>query len=76
MLAGKVDHLVNNAFSFNATAMDSTRADWDMIMEVGPVAYARMTQEVATDIISRGAQGSVVNVSSISAHIAQPNRWT
>eukprot|EP00729_Bicosta_minor_P001006 gene1007-17002_t len=73
---GKVDHLVNNAFSFNATGMDSNRDDWTQIMEVGPVAYARMTQAVANDVIKRDAKGSVVNVSSISAHIAQPNRWT
>lgn len=50
--------------------------DWTQIMEVGPVAYARMTQAVANDVIKRDAKGSVVNVSSISAHIAQPNRWT
>jgi NAD(P)-dependent dehydrogenase (short-subunit alcohol dehydrogenase family) len=35
---GRVDHLVNNAFSFNATGMDSKRSDWDLIMTVGPVA--------------------------------------
>jgi hypothetical protein len=38
--------------------------------------YARMTQNVARDVIARGGSGSIVNVSSISAHIAQPHRWT
>lgn len=71
-----MDHLVNNAFSFNATGMDSQRKDWELIMAVGPVAYARMTQHVANNIVERKGTGSVVNVSSISAHIAQPNRWT
>ena len=37
---GRVDFLVNNAFSFNATGMDSTRADWEKVMSVGPLAYA------------------------------------
>ena len=45
-------------------------------MSVGPVAYARMIQLVAADIVGRGGSGAIVNVSSISAHIAQPNRWT
>lgn len=73
---GGVDLLVNNAFSFNAKGLDATRADWDRIMTVGPVAYARMIQLVAADLARRGAAGAVVNVSSISAHVAQPNRWT
>lgn len=73
---GRVDFLVNNAFSFNATGMDSTRADWEKVMSVGPLAYASMTQLVARDIESRDAKGAIVNVSSISAHVSQPNRWT
>lgn len=73
---GTVELLVNNAFSFNATGMDSTREDWDRIMQCGPGAFAQMTQLVAKDLITAGKRGSIVNMSSISAHIAQPNRWT
>jgi NAD(P)-dependent dehydrogenase (short-subunit alcohol dehydrogenase family) len=72
---GGVQLLVNNAFSFTAKGMDTTRADWDRVMNVGPVAYATMIQLVAPHMQKAGT-GAVVNMSSISAHIAQPNRWT
>ena len=72
---GKVDYLVNNAFSFTAKGLDATREDWERIFMVGPVAYAVMAQLVAPSMKEQGG-GSIVNMSSISAFIAQPNRWT
>ncbi len=72
---GKLHYLVNNAFSFTAKGMDATREDWNRIMHVGPVAYATMIQFSVPHIKQAGA-GAVVNMSSISAHIAQPARWT
>jgi NAD(P)-dependent dehydrogenase (short-subunit alcohol dehydrogenase family) len=72
---GRLDLLVNNAFSFVAKAMDATTADWMRSFQAGPLAYARMTQLAAPRIAEAGG-GAIVNVSSISAHIAQPNRWT
>jgi NAD(P)-dependent dehydrogenase (short-subunit alcohol dehydrogenase family) len=72
---GRVDYLVNNAFSFLAKGMDATREDWQRMLEVGPMAYALMTQRVVPAMKRQGG-GSIVNVSSISAFIAQPNRWT
>jgi NAD(P)-dependent dehydrogenase (short-subunit alcohol dehydrogenase family) len=72
---GKVDYLVNNAFSFIAKGLDATRADWERSLAVGPVAYALMGQLVAEPMKAQGG-GAIVNVSSISAFIAQPNRWT
>ena len=42
---------------------------------VGPVGYAVMTQLVMPSMKEQGA-GSIVNMSSISAFIAQPDRWT
>jgi hypothetical protein len=72
---GGVDFLVNNAFSFLAKGMDATREDWHRMMEVGPIAYATMGQCAADAMKARGG-GAIVNISSISAHIAQPNRWT
>jgi len=72
---GKIHFLVNNAFSFLAKGLDATRADWQRMMEVGPIGYATMAQCVVPAM--REAQGgAIVNISSISAHIAQPNRWT
>jgi NAD(P)-dependent dehydrogenase (short-subunit alcohol dehydrogenase family) len=72
---GQLDYLVNNAFSFTAEGLDATRADWERVMTVGPVAYATMGQTIYPHMQKQGA-GAIVNISSISAHIAQPDRWT
>jgi NAD(P)-dependent dehydrogenase (short-subunit alcohol dehydrogenase family) len=72
---GRVDYLVNNAFSFISKGADATAEDWTQVLEVGPVAYARMAAAAAEPMKKLGG-GAMVNISSISAFIAQPNRWT
>jgi NAD(P)-dependent dehydrogenase (short-subunit alcohol dehydrogenase family) len=72
---GRVDYLVNNAFSFISKGADATAEDWSRVFEVGPVAYARIGAAVAPEMKKVGG-GAIVNISSISAFIAQPNRWT
>jgi NAD(P)-dependent dehydrogenase (short-subunit alcohol dehydrogenase family) len=72
---GRIDYLVNNAFSFIAKGADTTRQDWDRVMHVGPVAYATMGA-LAAPHMGKGGGGSIVNVSSVSALAAQPRRWT
>lgn len=72
---GSLNFLVNNAFSFVSKGMDVTREDWDRVMHAGPVAYATMAKYAAPHM-HKAKGGAIVNVSSISAHIAQPNRWT
>lgn len=72
---GKVNYLVNNAFSFTAKGLDATREDWERIFFAGPVAYATMGQLVCQSMAGQGG-GAIVNMSSISAFIAQVNRWT
>jgi NAD(P)-dependent dehydrogenase (short-subunit alcohol dehydrogenase family) len=72
---GRIDGLVNNAFSFLAKGLDATPADFARSFGVGPVAFSRLIQLVAEPMTRQGG-GAVVNVSSISAWIAQPNRWT
>lgn len=72
---GKVNYLVNNAFSFIAKGIRATREDWLRSMTVGPIGYATMTQNVVPHMRAQGG-GAIVNLSSISAHIAQPDRWT
>jgi hypothetical protein len=72
---GKIDFLVNNAFSFIAKGAAATRADWRRMMEVGPIGYATMAQCVIEPMRRQGG-GAIVNISSISAHVAQPDRWT
>jgi hypothetical protein len=71
----KIDFLVNNAFSFVARGLDAERADWERTYRVGPIAYATMGSLVSGPMQQCGG-GAIVNVSSISARIAQPYRWT
>ncbi len=72
---GKINYLVNNAFSFIAKGIDATREEWLRMMSVGPIGYATMARYAVPAMRAQGG-GSIVNLSSISAHIAQPNRWT
>ncbi|SPE51199.1 Short chain dehydrogenase [Verrucomicrobia bacterium] len=72
---GKVNHLVNNAFAFTAKALHATTKDWMRSFTAGPLAYARMVQSVWPHMRATGG-GAIVNMSSISAHIAQKDRWT
>jgi NAD(P)-dependent dehydrogenase (short-subunit alcohol dehydrogenase family) len=72
---GKINYLVNNAFSFIAKGANATREDWLRMMSVGPIGYATMGQLVIESMREQGG-GAIVNLSSISAHIAQPDRWT
>lgn len=72
---GKVNYLVNNAFSFVAKGIDAKTADWERSYFCGPIAYARMVQNVVEPMKKEGG-GAIVNMSSISGHIAQIDRWT
>ena len=72
---GELDFLVNNAFSFVSKGLDATKEDWDRILSAGPVAFANMAK-YAVPYLRKTGSGAIVNISSISAHIAQPNRWT
>lgn len=72
---GRLDFIVNNAFPFTAKGLDADREDWIHAMEAGPIAYATMIQYFVK-IRGKDEPGSIVNISSVSGHIAQPNRWT
>lgn len=72
---GRLHYLVNNAFSFLSKGAAATRADYVRSFSVGPFAFAALTALAAEPMAACGG-GAVVNVSSISAHIAQPDRWT
>jgi NAD(P)-dependent dehydrogenase (short-subunit alcohol dehydrogenase family) len=72
---GQVNYLVNNAFAFTAKAIDSTTKDWMRSFTAGPLAYVRMVQGVIEPMKAQGG-GAIVNMSSISGHVAQKDRWT
>jgi NAD(P)-dependent dehydrogenase (short-subunit alcohol dehydrogenase family) len=70
---GAINFLVNSAASFIAAGRDATRADWDQVLGVNVRGCASSVDRVSRHMPTGSA---IVNVSSISAHIAQPNRWT
>ncbi len=72
---GGINGLVNCAVSFIAKGIDVTTADWERSLGVNVRGYSNMVQ-ACFEPMRRSGGGAVVNTASISAHIAQPNRWT
>ena len=72
---GRIDVLVNNAVSFIAKGMDVMTEDWNHILGVNIRGYANMVQACHPGMKAAGS-GAIVNLASISAYIAQPDRWT
>jgi NAD(P)-dependent dehydrogenase (short-subunit alcohol dehydrogenase family) len=70
---GRINVLVNGAVSFIAKGIDVTPEEWERSLGVNVRGYANMVQACAPHM-PEGS--SIVNVSSVSAHVAQPNRWT
>ncbi|MFE4973465.1 SDR family oxidoreductase [Kitasatospora sp. NPDC056651] len=67
--------LVNCAADFLALGEGAGPADWDRSLSVNVKGSALMTSALAP--LLRAARGaSVVNVASVSGHIAQPGQWT
>lgn len=70
---GGTIHLVNCAVNFVAAGPEGTRAQWEAALGVNVIGSALLTARVSRLM---GPGSTVVNVSSISAHSAQPDRWT
>lgn len=70
---GAVHHLVNCAASFVAAGAGATKGEWSRALDVNVTGSAMLTAAVS-HWMPRGS--TVVNISSISAHAAQPERWT
>ncbi|XP_064608847.1 2,5-dichloro-2,5-cyclohexadiene-1,4-diol dehydrogenase-like isoform X2 [Liolophura sinensis] len=67
--------LVNSAVYFGSKALASQRSDWEKTMSVNVIGYVNMIQASHSYMKNTGGS-SIVNLSSISAHRAQPIRWT
>ena len=72
---GRLDCLVNSAVSFIGKGLDVTPEDWDRSLGVNVRGCANMAQ-ACYPFMKAGGGGAIVNISSISGHIAQANRWT
>ena len=72
---GRVDYLVNSAVSFLNKGIDVTTADWERSLGINVRGGANMVQACMGPMRQvRGA--AIVNIASVSAHVAQPARWT
>jgi NAD(P)-dependent dehydrogenase (short-subunit alcohol dehydrogenase family) len=71
---GPIDVLVNNAAALrDAPVAETTRDDWSAIVDVNLRGTYVLCQRVGEGMTARGS-GSIVNVTSIAAHVAVPNR--
>jgi NAD(P)-dependent dehydrogenase (short-subunit alcohol dehydrogenase family) len=68
-----VDHVVNNAgVAVSKPLLETTGEEFDMIFGVNVKALLNVTQVMVKKMIAAGIQGSVVNVSSVSAKHTGP----
>ncbi|CAF1167414.1 unnamed protein product [Rotaria sordida] len=76
---GQIHHLINGAVYFGSKGLQATPKDFQKTFETNVSAYAFMAQAVYPYMLKARQAGkncSVVNIASISAHRAQPVRWT
>jgi NAD(P)-dependent dehydrogenase (short-subunit alcohol dehydrogenase family) len=70
---GRVDSLVNAAgLTARGTLLDTTPDLFDAHIAVNLKAPFFLMQAVAADLVARNAPGTIVNISSTSAHAGQP----
>jgi dihydroanticapsin dehydrogenase len=72
---GRINILVNNAAVFVLHGIEATPEAWRQILDVNVMGVALVTKHVVPEMRKAGG-GAVVNLSSISSFIAQPNFWT
>jgi NAD(P)-dependent dehydrogenase (short-subunit alcohol dehydrogenase family) len=68
---GGLDILVNNAAVFVLKGLDATPEDWHRSLDVNVIGTSLCTRYAAESMKKRGG-GAIVNLSSISGFIAQP----
>lgn len=73
---GPVSVLVNNAARFIfRTVEEATAGDWREILDINVIGVSLMTRH-AVESMKKAGGGAIVNVSSISGHIAQAGTMT
>jgi len=68
---GKLDILVNNAATFILKGIEATIEDWERSLRVNVIGASLMSR-YAVEKMKQTGSGAIVNLSSISAFIAQP----
>ena len=73
-----LNYLVNSAVYFGSKGLNAEEQDWDKSFSINSVGYSNMVQATYEKMkMIEGIYGkSIVNLASISAHRAQPIRWT
>lgn len=71
---GRIDILVNLACSYNDAGAESTRDQWLSTLNVN-VASAAMFGAAVRPHMAKVGGGAIVNLTSISANVAQTGRW-
>ncbi|WP_155053949.1 SDR family NAD(P)-dependent oxidoreductase [Streptomyces blattellae] len=74
-LEAGLDFVVNCAVSFLARGLNVSTEDWDRVLAVNVRGISNVVQ-AAHPLLARADGAAIVNTASISAHIAQPSRWT
>ena len=72
---GTINVLVNNAAVFVLRGIEATPEEWRQILDVNVMGPALVAKHVVPEMRKAGG-GAIVNLSSISSFIAQPNYWT
>lgn len=74
---GRIDILVNVAGvapKVRADLLEMTEESYDYVMNINTKGTLFLTQRVANEMIKLGIQGSIVNISSMSAYTSSTNR--
>jgi NAD(P)-dependent dehydrogenase (short-subunit alcohol dehydrogenase family) len=72
---GKVDFLINNAgITAAADFLDYRLEDFERVLRVNLLSAFVASQAVARHLVSRGASGSIINMSSVNGKLALPNQ--
>lgn len=70
----KLDILINLACLYEDHGSHSTRADWQKTFDVTVFGHAALVQ-ACRPLLKQSSDGVVINMSSVSARIAQKERW-
>lgn len=74
--SNQLHYLVNCAAYFIYRGLEATKEDWDKSLSVNVVGYANMVQACHPYLRETPGDKSIVNMASMSGHIAQPDYWT